>query len=267
MVELNFTSVLVVSDLHLRGPEDPNQQLFSSFLTERVAADPSCVLLIAGDLFDFWYAIDAQVPPHCQELFERLTELPSVHWLEGNHDIGQSRVLPRQGGLSIHARSLSFSCGSHSIHLCHGDRLDRADLGHRVLRTLMDSRAVHRLARGIGAARVQSIGAALSERARSGRGPMDPRDPRWLQAARADAAERQSRGVGLSVRGHGHYLGWWPEGLICLGDWLELHSYLELSANDSTPRLRCYRPGAAQDPVLCSRPRGEVREDGARRSA
>ena len=28
--------------------------------------------------------------------------------------------------------------------------------------------------------------------------------------------------------GHGHFVGWFDEGLVCLGDWLRFFTYLEL---------------------------------------
>ena len=51
----------------------------------------------------------------------------------------------------------------------------------------------------------------------------------------------------LSIRGHGHWLGWWPA-LVCLGDWLSWCTYLELGA-DGSGALRRYRAGG-EDPVM-----------------
>ena len=81
------------------------------------------------------------------------------------------------------------------------------------------------------------------------------RRPTWLRAARQHALARRAEGIDLSVLGHGHWLGWWPEGLVCLGDWLHWRSYLEIAER---PRLRRFVEGAETDPVLAEGPVGAL---------
>ena len=258
MAELRLGPTVVVSDLHLRGPDDVNQDLFLRFIDERIAPDPATTLIIAGDLFDFWYAVGDEIPEACRVVIDRLSELPRVLWLEGNHDIGQSRSLGERGGLMALSGSLSLRCGPLRVHVCHGDQLDRADLGQRLLRTILESQAARMLTRVLGSESVQRVGAKLASHSRRRQGGLDGRDRNWLQAAEADAQRRTSEAMDLCVRGHGHFLGWWPSGLICLGDWLSFYSYLELQPEGQQVRLRQYRPGSPADAVLCSSATGEL---------
>jgi len=89
-------------------------------------------------------------------------------------------------------------------------------------------------------------------------GGLGNRNEDWLAAAHRDAARRREQGVDLSVRGHGHFLGWWPDGLVCLGDWLHFHSYLELGPDQPGAILRRFRRGEAVDQLLSAEPRGEL---------
>ncbi len=259
MAELRLGPTFIVSDLHLRGVDDVNQRLFLRFLDERIAPYADRTLVIAGDLFDFWYAVGDEIPEPFRLVIERLALLPRVLWLEGNHDIGQSRSIGERGGLQVLAGSLALGCGSLRIHVCHGDQLDRRDFGHRLLRRVLDSPATRAMALRLGSARVQRIGADLASRSRRRQAGAASRKLDWLHVANSDASRRTRDAFDLCVRGHGHFLGWWPTGLICLGDWLAFHSYLELQPHGQQVQLRRYVPGDQEDPSICAKADGEVR--------
>ena len=191
-------------------------------------------------------------------MIERLSTLPRVLWLEGNHDIGQSVLLGERGGLQVLAGSLLLTCGSLRVHVCHGDQLDRQDYGQRFLRKVLESQGVRALAARIGSQRVQSLGTKLASRSRGRQGGLEGRDRAWLRQAELDAQDRTAQATDLCVRGHGHFLGWWPSGLICLGDWLSFYSYLELQPVGQPIQLRRYLPGTNTDPLLSSSAVGEL---------
>jgi UDP-2,3-diacylglucosamine hydrolase len=258
MAELSLGPTFIVSDLHLRGPDDENQKLFLRFLDERMVPHLDRTLVIAGDLFDFWYVVGDEIPEEYKEVIERLCALPRVLWLEGNHDIGQSLLLAERGGLQVLAGSLLLKCGSLRVHVCHGDQLDHRDLGQRLLRKMLGSRGVRALADRLGSQRVQSLGTKLASRSRGRQGGLAGRDRDWLGRAELDAQQRTVEATDLCVRGHGHFLGWWPSGLICLGDWLSFYSYLELQPAGKQVQLRRYVPGTNTDPLLSSSAVGEL---------
>ncbi|HCP45763.1 MAG TPA: hypothetical protein DIU15_06965 [Deltaproteobacteria bacterium] len=254
---------LIVSDLHLRGPSDPNQHRFLRFIESRIASCPQATLVIAGDLVDFWFAVDSDVPAPYRQVVSRLEALPRVYWIEGNHDVGLSRALGgRRGGLRFLDKTLQLSCGPWLLSVAHGDHVERSDRGHQLLRSVMRSRLARGLARGLGADRTLRLGQRITNSRSSG--SMDSRTPslRWLHAARGEAQSMPPGDVSsLLVLGHGHHLGWWPEGLICLGDWLHFHSYLEVDPDLPRPRLRRFQTDSDEDPVLADGPVGDARPD------
>jgi UDP-2,3-diacylglucosamine pyrophosphatase LpxH len=259
MAELQLGRTLFVSDLHLRGPSDPNQGLFLDFLESRIAVDREATLVIVGDLFDFWFAVGQEVPDEYREVVESMAALPRVVWLEGNHDIGQSRSLRSQGGLQVRSGDLSLRCGELLLHVSHGDRIDGSDLGHRLWRDLLDSTLVRTLATLLGSPRVQAMGRRVTLENRRRYGGLGKRNQTWLAAAHQDACRRREEGgVDLSVRGHGHFLGWWPDGLVCLGDWLHFHSYLEIGPSQPGVTLRRFRSADTVDQLFSAEPVGEL---------
>jgi UDP-2,3-diacylglucosamine pyrophosphatase LpxH len=245
-----------VSDLHLRGPDDPNQQLFLEFLDRRVRPRGSGVrLVVAGDLFDFWYGLPKQVPEPFREVMEVLEALPSVRYVEGNHDVRLARALGPESRIDVVVGSCEVRVGGLRLHVEHGDHVDRADRSHLAFKRLMLSSPAAVVARLMGERTLQWIGGTAAVVSRGDRDAVTGRDPRWLNAAREFSAARANLGFDLTVLGHGHWLGWWPEKLVCLGDWLVFHSYLEI--DDEGPRLRRYRSDG-RDPVVAAEPLGAL---------
>jgi len=236
----------VVSDLHLRGPSGENTRAFHRFLDQRVAPS-GARLIIVGDLFDWWYARPGFVPPQFAGVVAALEALPSVTWIEGNHDMRIARALRPDTPLDVRARPLHGRHRGRSLELRHGDLLDATDREYLALRGFLRGPFMDAATGLIGARASQRVGelvTAARNRQKGGLGG-DHADDGWLRGARGFAAASAAE---LTVVGHGHWLGWFPEGLICLGDWVHWCSYLELPG-DAGPRLRRFVDGA-DDPIL-----------------
>jgi len=87
--------LLVVSDVHLRGPEDVRCVLLSNLLGKVRAGSVKTVLLL-GDIFDFCIG----GPPYYRERYQKLIEIlervagsgTRVIFLEGNHEFSMDRM-------------------------------------------------------------------------------------------------------------------------------------------------------------------------------
>ena len=246
-----------VSDLHLRGPEDPNQQLFLEFLERRIRPRPSVRLVVAGDLFDFWYGLPDRVPEPFRPVVAALESLPFVTYIEGNHDVRLARALGPESRIAVVPGDLELQAGSRRIHVEHGDHVDRADAGHIAFKRFMLSKPAGLAARVMGERALQWLGETAAVISRGDMEAVLGQDARWLEAARSFGRARASDGYDLTVLGHGHWLGWWPENLICLGDWLVFHSYLEVGEDGAS--LRRYRSGG--DAEVAQGPIGSVAPD------
>ena len=243
-----------VSDLHLRGPEDRNQRLFLEFLDRRVRST-GAALVVAGDLFDFWYGLPERVPAPFVEVIDALESLPSVVYLEGNHDVRLGRALGPDSRIDVVVGSRRMDVGSLTVHVEHGDHVDSADVGHMAFKRLMLSRPAAVVARALGERALQWVGETAAVVSRGDEDGVLGQNPRWLAAAREFAAERASEGADLTILGHGHWLGWWSDSLVCLGDWLVFHSYLRVDTDGAS---LCRFVQAGDDITVATGPVGAI---------
>ncbi len=207
-----------------------------------------------GDLFDWFYGLPGFVPPHLAPVVDALNARRRVLWVEGNHDMRVARAVG-PGGIEASAEPLRAEVAGLRLDLRHGDLVDPSQHGYRLLRGFLRSPVVGIGTRAIGPRLTQRVGEWATWARHVQEGPLgsDGRKANWLEAARAHA--RGLQGVDLAVLGHGHWLGWWEEGLICLGDWVHYRSYLEVDGDGA--RLRRFEPGG-EDPVLADRPVGAL---------
>jgi hypothetical protein len=227
---------VLVSDLHLVDSGGPAAQRFLGFIEQHVAPDPDCTLVIAGDLFDFCYGLPGRLPGAVRGLVDRLEALPSVVWLEGNHDFWLERALVGSP-IDVRARDVTLRWGEELVYVQHGDLIQ---LEGRLIRALFHSPVAELGARLLGVEGSWLLGNTIGQAKRRGAGGYDGREPSWLSAAQRFARLQRTRGYDLTVLGHGHWMGRWEE-LFCLGDWLRYFSYLELGA-DGEAKLLSYEP-------------------------
>lgn len=245
-------STLFVSDVHLTEDAPERTERFIRFLETRV---PGHDLVVLGDLFDWWYGLPGQVPPDVARVTSLLRRANSVLWMEGNHDVHIGRAFPGSTPLGFAADPIDVELAGRRMHLAHGDLVDRGEHSYRAFRALLRG-LPGRFAAGLLGHRItRAVGGLAARRSRHLQGGVDGYDglsERWLGCAKAYAA---AQSADLTVLGHGHWLGWWPEGLICLGDWLVHDSYLRI---DPDGVMGLYRYVADGDRLLMEEPAGSI---------
>src|SRR5690606_13185553 len=131
----------IVSDLHLGGVPRATERRFLRFL-ERVAADARA-LLIAGDLFDFWFEYATVVPGKHFRVLAALAELVEagvpVTFAGGNHDAWGGRFLREEVGVEFHDRPFRTTLAGRPALVAHGDGLGTGDFRYRVLKAVVRS--------------------------------------------------------------------------------------------------------------------------------
>lgn len=239
-----------VSDVHLTPERPERTERFLSFLERRVrpaAAD----LVIAGDLFDWWFGAWPP-PPDVARVVRTLEALPgSVVWMEGNHDVFVGRGLGAASPLATTAEPLDLTQHGTVVHVAHGDLVDPSEVGYRLFRSLLRGFPGRMAERLVGSDVTRTVGSWAASGSRAAQGGVDGYDglsDGWLEAAQA-YADAQSATV--TVLGHGHWFGWWP-GLICLGDWLRWSSYARLDATG----FSLWRYGPQGDLRVMAAPQG-----------
>ena len=126
--------VVVFSDVHL-GTSQCNRDAFSKFV-QQLGRDTPDLIVIAGDLLDFWRRSNAEVLTENKEVLRDLFGLPcNIAHVVGNHDYAlwdmanrqhweyRFEMLDRKQGI---AKNLRVKVGNSRYFITHGYDLDVA---------------------------------------------------------------------------------------------------------------------------------------------
>jgi UDP-2,3-diacylglucosamine hydrolase len=131
----------IASDVHLGAVPQSTERAFLRYL-DFVGGDASS-LLIAGDLFDFWFEYRRVIPGRHFRVLAALSELVDagipVTLAGGNHDAWGGRFLREEVGLVFHAAPFAMQLAGRMALVAHGDGLGSGDLRYRALKTLIRS--------------------------------------------------------------------------------------------------------------------------------
>lgn len=100
-------------------------------------------LVIAGDLFEFWFEYRTVIPRRYLDTLCRLRRLRQagleITYLTGNHDFSLGSFLRDEIGLHTRVGALSLELQGRRLWIHHGDGLVGGDLGYRILRRVIRS--------------------------------------------------------------------------------------------------------------------------------
>src|SRR5690606_22374680 len=133
----------IASDVHLGAVPDSTEHAFVAFL--RHVGEHGAALLLNGDLFDFWFEYGTVIPGRHFRVLAALADLVDagipVTLVGGNHDAWGGRFLREEVGVVFHDGLLRTELAGKPALVAHGDGLGRGDLGYRVLKRVLRSRA------------------------------------------------------------------------------------------------------------------------------
>lgn len=144
--------VWFASDIHLGGGDAAvaraTEQRFVAWL-DRAAREAHTVVL-AGDVFDFWFEYGRVVPKGCVRTLGKLAELTDrgvrVVFFTGNHDMWVGDYLARECGVEIRTRPEVLELEGRRIFVAHGDNMNiRGDLKLVLLNKIFRSRMLRGL--------------------------------------------------------------------------------------------------------------------------
>lgn len=213
--------IALLSDAHLSGPDDPNQERLIRFF-DRLEVDRLCLL---GDIFQHWWhfrrdgrlePFGAYAPVVAALRRHRLLFVP------GNHDWHAAEFFREELGAEVGA-ALTATWDGLRVRLTHGDEADQR-AGYRLASGLLRGRAFHALVDGLGPERGWRLLGRIAGQPHADRRP----DEALLEAQRAQAA-RWLEGADLAVCGHTHAPGVHAIGRghhVNLGDQVRHHTWL-----------------------------------------
>lgn len=134
--------VYFVADIHLGAgsPEEQQrvEQRFLQFL--RAIESNADTVVLAGDIFDFWFEYKRVVPQGHSRI---LGQLASMHdkgirliMFTGNHDMWVGDYLTRECGIEIYTTPQLLSLCGKSLFVAHGDNIN---VGRKPMLRLMNS--------------------------------------------------------------------------------------------------------------------------------
>jgi UDP-2,3-diacylglucosamine hydrolase len=243
-------SDFITSDIHLGAVPRETERAFVAFL--RHVGENASSLLLAGDLFDFWFEYGPVVPGRHFRVLAALAELVDagipVTLAGGNHDAWGGRFLREDVGLTFHAEPFLTQLAGRRTLVAHGDGLGRGDLKYRALKAVLRSRPAVLAFRALH----PELGVKLAEKVSSTEAHAD-HDPGVLGRARflEDWAREQLRAdasLQFVVCGHAHLPA--VEAVepgryyLNAGDWITHNTFIkvtpggepELHAWGATPR-------------------------------
>ena len=135
--------LVVVADAHLGAAPRSDEEAFLAFLD----AAPSLgdAILLAGDIYDFWFTYKRLIPRHCIRVTARLVELARrmpVLMIGGNHDRWGDTFWGPETGIRFERRELTIQVAARSVLALHGDGLHEERPSAGFLNRVLDRPAV-----------------------------------------------------------------------------------------------------------------------------
>ena len=132
---------LIISDLHLGAVPESVSRQFIRFTQEwRGLAD---LMLVNGDLFDFWFEYRSVMPAQHFQVLRALAELRDsgvrLLLVGGNHDAWGGRFLEEEVGIELTDGPIEMVLGGRRAFIAHGDGLGPGDHGYKILRRTIRS--------------------------------------------------------------------------------------------------------------------------------
>jgi UDP-2,3-diacylglucosamine hydrolase len=222
--------VYFLSDAHLGAPPEEIasvqrerlEKLFNEVVMKRGS------LVIAGDLFDFWYEWRHVIPKQHFPVLFQLKRLIDQHipvfYLAGNHDFKLHGFLDAVIGVRTLRDDLAVKVGDQSVYVFHGDGVLARDHGYRFLKKVLRNPAAQRAFSWIHPDWGMTLarGTSKTSRAHERGGVEDDKD--YLAFAQQKFAEGYTGVVmGHTHRPVEHHEG--PHTYLNLGDWITHFTY------------------------------------------
>ena len=131
-----------LSDFHLGAPNHAasleREKAVVAFL-EHIRHDAGCVI-IAGDIFDFWFEYKKAVPRGFTRLLGKLAELTDsgipVEVFVGNHDMWMRDYFQQELNIPVHYEPKVYEWNGKRFYIGHGDGLGPGDHGFKFIKKI-----------------------------------------------------------------------------------------------------------------------------------
>jgi UDP-2,3-diacylglucosamine hydrolase len=197
--------LVMVSDLHVWGPEDPLCRGLTRFVREELQTGDA--FFIVGDLFDIFIGTKQVFTEKYCDLFGALRDAATrgvtVYYLEGNHDFDLKHSFVGCEGVRVLQDEFIVNWDGRRVLFSHGDRINPHDYGYKAWRLALHNPLTKLIIAAAPGDFVSQVGVKLSGASRA----YNPEaDQETVRLFRNYACEQITKGCDFVVMGHSHYL-------------------------------------------------------------
>ncbi|MEW6057354.1 MAG: UDP-2,3-diacylglucosamine diphosphatase [Bdellovibrionota bacterium] len=197
--------IVVLSDLHLWGPEDPLYRALLKFIDSKLSYGDK--FFIVGDLFDLFIGGKSVFIERYYELIAKIRDLAAkkieVFYIEGNHDFHLENIFDDCAHVRLYADSLHYEWNGRKLYFCHGDKLNWKDVGYQAFRLLTRNLVSQCIIEATPGTIIDRVGRMMSKASRGYH--VEPNDD-VVRLFRNHACELIASGYDFVVMGHSHYM-------------------------------------------------------------
>lgn len=135
--------IYFISDIHFAcesAAKEANKRKLLQYFLEMATKD-SNRLIIAGDLFDFWFEYKHVVMKDhmevCNYLKEAVNKGLTIDYIAGNHDFWLGPYLQNEIGIKIHHDPTVLTIDNKRFYINHGDGIAKRDSAYRILKRIL----------------------------------------------------------------------------------------------------------------------------------
>ncbi len=231
------------SDFHLGAPD-----FASSLIREKkivafldAAKRDAQVIIIGGDVFDFWYEYKTVVPKHFVRLLGKLAEITDlgieVMLFAGNHDMWMRDYFQTELNIPVYFEPKTFNWNNKKFYVGHGDGLGPGDHGYKFIKKIFRNKFCQWLFGQLHPTLGMGIANYFSRKSRQKTGSSDAQflgeENEWLVIYCREVLAKEHfdyfifghRHLPLNIKLHDNAV------YINLGDWINYFTYAVFDGN------------------------------------
>lgn len=202
---INAEKIVVLSDLHLWGPQDPLYRALLRFIDAKL--QPGDKFFIVGDLFDLFIGNKKIFSERFHELIEAIRKLGTrnieVFYIEGNHDFHLEGIFDDSPHVRMYSDYLHYEWNGKKFLFSHGDKINWRDFSYQAFRIVTRNLLFQCIVEAVPGEIIDKIGNGMSK---ASRGYHSEPTEKVVQLFRNYACDQISGGYDFVIMGHSHHI-------------------------------------------------------------